>query len=140
MTWSESVALSFGWIDGRRKSIDQFGYKIRFTPRQNASKWSRINLKLAEELIALNVMTPAGLAAYEGRPARTADYSYEQPRTEHTAIRSLKSDERALTFFRAQPPSYRKLMSFWLESAKKPETRARRVARLIAACRAGKRL
>src|SRR3954467_14913497 len=69
ITWPESVdaALCFGWIDGVRRSIDAASYSIRFTPRRSRSFWSNVNVKRAEELIALGLMQPAGLRAFESR-------------------------------------------------------------------------
>ncbi len=69
ITWPESVdgALCFGWIDGVRRSIDASSYTIRFTPRRSRSIWSNVNVKRAEELIALGLMQPAGLRAFEAR-------------------------------------------------------------------------
>src|SRR3954470_16018200 len=69
ITWPESVdaALCFGWIDGVRRSIDESSYTIRFTPRRSRSIWSRVNIRRAEELIALGRMRPAGMRAFEAR-------------------------------------------------------------------------
>jgi uncharacterized protein YdeI (YjbR/CyaY-like superfamily) len=88
-------------------------------------------------------MRPAGLAAFAKRlPNRSGIYSYEQrPVNLPDEYRAqLATDPRALAFFDAQPPGYRKLMAWYVVSAKKEETRTQRVARLLDACRAGKRL
>ena len=78
ITWPESVAeaLSFGWIDGVRRRIDDASYSIRFTPRKADSVWSSVNIKKAEQLIKAGLMQPAGLRAFEKRQeARSRIYS-----------------------------------------------------------------
>jgi uncharacterized protein YdeI (YjbR/CyaY-like superfamily) len=145
ITWPESVeqALCFGWIDGVRKSIDGLSYTIRFTPRKPGSVWSRINIESAEALIARGQMQPAGLAAYEvKRENRAGIYSYEQRSAElvepYDAL--LKQNEAAWRFFEAQPASYRKAASWWIISAKKEETRRKRLETLVTSSEQGKRL
>jgi uncharacterized protein YdeI (YjbR/CyaY-like superfamily) len=145
MTWSESVdeAICFGWIDGIRKRIDDRSYAIRFTPRRPGSIWSHVNIARAEELIRQGRMGPAGLAAYEvRRENRSGVYSYEQrrPRLEEPYERILKRDESAWSFFQAQPPSYRKAVGWWIVSAKKEETRLRRLEKLRAFSARGQRV
>lgn len=137
ITWPESVdqALCFGWIDGKRKSVDEHSYTIRFTPRKRGSNWSAINVKRAKELIELGLMAPAGLAAFEARrDDRTAIYSYEQRKGaaiegEHEA--AFKRSPKAWAFFEAQPAWYRRTAAHWVISAKKEETRQKRLATLI---------
>jgi uncharacterized protein YdeI (YjbR/CyaY-like superfamily) len=145
VTWQESVdeALCVGWIDGIRKRIDEASYKIRFTPRRPRSIWSAVNASRVAALKKEGRMRPAGLAAFAKKlENRSGIYSYEQrPQSLPEEYRALLSvDPRALEFFDAQPPGYRKLMAWYVVSAKKEETRAQRVARLLDACRAGKRL
>jgi uncharacterized protein YdeI (YjbR/CyaY-like superfamily) len=146
LTWTEAVreALCFGWIDGVRRSIDSDSYSNRFTPRRPRSNWSAINLKHVEELIREGRMHPAGLAAYEARaPARTGVYSYEQRHEaalEPAQEEQFRADEQAWQFFQAQPPSYRTTAIYWVVSARKPETRARRLATLIDDSRHGRRI
>jgi uncharacterized protein YdeI (YjbR/CyaY-like superfamily) len=136
VTWPESVdeALCFGWIDGIRKSLGPESYTNRFTPRKARSTWSAINVKRARELIELGLMQPAGLAAFEAREERrTGIYSYEQRPQELPPEyeRQLKKNRRAWAFWRGVAPSYRKAATWWVISAKKEETRARRLALLI---------
>lgn len=136
ITWPESVreALRFGWIDGLRKSIDDQSYRIRFTPRRPTSSWSRVNVAFAEELIARGRMEPAGLAAFEARSDRRAGaYTYEQEdgAAEAHVERELKRNRAAWAFFQAQPPWYRRTSARWVMSAKRDETRQRRLATLI---------
>ena len=137
LTWPESVreALRFGWIDGLRRSIDGESYRIRFTPRKPKSNWSQINVRFAEELIAEGRMEPAGLAAFGARPARpSGGYTYEQGGggAEAHVERELKKNRAAWAFFQAQPPWYRRTCARGVMSAKKDETRRRRLATLVA--------
>ncbi len=145
MTWPESVdqALCFGWIDGVRKRIDDASYTIRFTPRKKTSIWSAVNIKRVAELTALGLMQPAGSAAFElRRENRSGIYAYEQRRdTLEPHYEALfRKDPVAWKFFQAQPPSYRKVACWWVVSAKKEETRLKRLATLIADSAHGQRL
>jgi uncharacterized protein YdeI (YjbR/CyaY-like superfamily) len=143
ITWPEAVdqALCFGWIDGVRRRIDDTSYSIRFTPRKARSTWSAVNIRRMNELVGEGLVAPAGLAAFERRADdRSAIYSYEQrkaARLEPDQERRLRADERARAFFEAQPPSYRRAAIHWVTSAKKPETRERRLAQLIECSAAG---
>ncbi|HSP63455.1 MAG TPA: YdeI/OmpD-associated family protein [Pyrinomonadaceae bacterium] len=145
ITWPESVeeALSFGWIDGIRKRIDDESYKIRFTPRKPSSTWSTVNIKIAERLVKQKRMQPAGLKAFEARKEyRSGIYSYEQrsPELVEPYARKLKQNKAAWDFFQAQPPSYRKMMNWFIVGAKLEETRNKRLDRLIDASAKGLRL
>ncbi len=145
ITWPESVneALCFGWIDGIRKRVDDVSYKIRFTPRRRGSIWSTINIKRARELTKEKRMRPAGAIAFKARRQyKSGIYSYEQRSAELPEPYSggLKKNKAACDFFEAQPPSYRKMMSWYILSAKKEETRSQRLNRLIAASAKRKRL
>jgi uncharacterized protein YdeI (YjbR/CyaY-like superfamily) len=136
ITWPESVdeALCFGWIDGIRKSLDDLSYTIRFTPRKASSTWSSVNIKRARELNAQGLMRPAGIAAFEKRKEnRSGIYSYEQrsDKLVEPYASKLKQNKTAWNFFQAQTPSYRKAVSWWVVSAKKEETRLKRLAELI---------
>jgi uncharacterized protein YdeI (YjbR/CyaY-like superfamily) len=145
ITWPESVdqALCFAWIDGVRKRIDDDSYMIRFSPRKQTSIWSSINTARAKELIKQELMQPAGLKAFKVRKEyRSGIYSYEQRSAELVEPYSekLKRNKAAWDFFQAQPPSYRKMMSWWIVSAKQEETRLKRLHRLVAESAAGRRL
>lgn len=146
ITWPESVdeALCFGWIDGVRKSVDAERYVIRFTPRRTGSVWSRVNIRRAEALIAAGRMRSAGRKAFDARdPARTERYSFEQrlvAKLDREAEARFRADARAWRFFQSTPPGYRRLVTWWVVSAKREATRARRLDRLIAECAAGRRL
>lgn len=145
ITWPESVdeALCFGWIDGIRKRIDDESYVIRFTPRKPTSVWSAVNMRNVERLIKENRMQPAGMKAYEARKEyRTGIYSYEQrsPELIEPYAGTLKRNRAAWKFFQAQPPSYRKMMNWFVVSAKREETRLKRLETLIKASAKGQRL
>jgi len=135
ITWPESVeALCFGWIDGIRKNIDEESYMIRFTPRKPTSIWSAVNIRNAEKLIEQKRMEPAGLKAYQARKEnRSGIYSYEQrsPELVEPYLGKLKRNKAAWKFFQAQPPSYRKVMNWWVVSAKQEVTRLKRLEQLI---------
>jgi uncharacterized protein YdeI (YjbR/CyaY-like superfamily) len=145
ITWPESVeeALCFGWIDGIRKRIDDESYQIRFTPRKPSSTWSTVNIRIAQRLIEEQRMQPAGMKAFEARKEnRSGIYSYEQrsPELEEKYARKLKRNTAAWKFFQAQPPSYRKMINWWIISARQEETRTKRLDRLIDASAKGLRL
>ena len=145
ITWPESVdeALCFGWIDGIRKRIDESSYKIRFTPRRRGSIWSAVNIRRAIELKRAKRMRSAGLKAFAARlEYRSGIYSYEQRPDEmpENYARLIKKNTAAWDFFQAQPPSYRKMMSWFILSAKREATRSQRIARLIQASARRKRL
>lgn len=145
ITWPESVdqALCFGWIDGVRRRIDDVSYSIRFTPRKQISNWSAINITRVAELTKLGLMRPAGLHAFEQRREdKSAIYAYENAvRTLDPADeKTFRANRKAWTFFNAQAPSYCRVCIYWVTSAKKEETRARRLATLIKDSANGQRL
>jgi len=136
-------ALCFGWIDGIRKGVDGISYQIRFTPRRRRSIWSAINVKRAKELVRQKQMRPTGLKAFAARiDNKSGIYSYEQRSTElnQPYAKLLKKNKAAWNFFEQQPPFYRKMIGWWIISAKKEETRMARLAKLIGASAKGKRL
>jgi uncharacterized protein YdeI (YjbR/CyaY-like superfamily) len=146
MTWPESVdeALCYGWIDGVRRRVDDERYTIRFTPRKPGSIWSAVNLKRAGELIERGLMQPPGLKAFDARREdRSRTYAYEQAGgpalgDEFEAI--FRANEPAWKFFQAQAPSYRRTAAWWIISAKREDTRRKRLATLIEDSTAGRRL
>lgn len=146
ITWPESVdeALCVGWIDGIRKTIDDISYKNRFTPRRSTSTWSAVNIGRVVELTRQGRMRPAGLKAFgERKEAKTGIYAYEQREAavlDEAAEQEFRKNAKAWNFFQAQAPWYRKTITWWLVSAKKEETRAKRFATLIAESAAGRRL
>ena len=144
--WPQSVdeALCFGWIDGIRRNIDAESYSIRFTPRRERSTWSSINIRRVKVLSKEGRMSEAGLAAYLRRSKdRSAIYAYEQRATAELTpaeTREFKASPGAWEFFANLAPSYRHKVLYWITSSAKPETRTKRLARIIAASAAGKKL
>jgi len=136
--WPQSVdeALCFGWIDGVRRSLGEEGYTIRFTPRRAGSIWSSINIRRVTALKRQGRMQPAGLAAFARRSLdRSVIYAYEQRDTAKLAaaeIRRFKTQPEAWQYFSTLAPSYRHKAIYWITSARKPETRSSRLARIIA--------
>ena len=146
MTWPESVdeALCTGWIDGVRRRVDDESYTIRFTPRRPRSIWSAVNIARVAELTRQGRMRLAGIAAFQRRTeARSGIYSYEQREAatlDAAAEQRFAGTPGAWDFFQAQTPSYRRVATHWVISAKRPETREKRLAALIADSGAGLRL
>lgn len=145
ITYAEALdeALCFGWIDGVRKSLNETSYMQRFTPRKPRSIWSNINVKHVERLKREGRMHPAGLAAYERRaPERTGIYSFENAPRELPPEyeKTFRQNKAAWKFFQDQPPGYKRLMIFRTVSAKKEETRLRRLKQLIESSEKGERL
>ena len=143
ITYPESVdeALCFGWIDGIRIGLDAESYKNRFTPRRPGSLWSPFNINRVEELITLGRMQPAGLAAFEARKEKVFGeftYANRSPDLAEPYAGILKQNEAAWTFYQAQPPSYRKVVNWWVVCAKKEETRLKRLAELADCCARGR--
>jgi len=134
-------ALCFGWIDGRREALDERYFLQRFTARRSRSRWSRINRQHAERLIAEGRMRPAGLAeverakadgrweaAYEGQKSATVPDDLQ---------RELDARPNAKAFFAELNSQNRYAILYRLQDAKKPETRARRLAKFVAMLEAG---
>lgn len=140
LTYHEALdeALCFGWIDGKKQSVDAESYAQRFTPRRKGSVWSKINLAKAQLLIEAGRMQPAGLAALERQVP--ANYSFEAP-MELSAEYLARFDPQALAFWEAQPyASYRRAAAHWVMSARQEPTRERRLAQLIEDSRNGLRI
>jgi uncharacterized protein YdeI (YjbR/CyaY-like superfamily) len=137
ITWPESVrvALCFGWIDGVRKSLDETSYTIRFTPRKTTSTWSSININLVRKLTKQGLMHPAGLKAFAARNAKKSGiYSYEQrknPKFTREQEKQFRANKTAWEFFRSQAPWYQRVTTYWVISAKREETKRKRLSELI---------
>ena len=136
ITYAQALdeALCYGWIDGVRRSLDETSYTIRFTPRKASSIWSNVNIKRAEELIELGLMQPAGLKVFnKRRPDKSGIYSFEtdERQLETGYEEQFRAHSEAWDFFQSQPPYYQKTARFWVMSAKKEETRLKRLATLI---------
>lgn len=137
ITYGEALdeALCYGWIDGVRRRIDGESFSIRFSPRKPRSIWSRINVAHAERLQREGKMTKAGLAAFAAREERrTGIYSFEQQPKELPPgyRRAFRANPGAWAWFERQAPWYRRTSTHWVVSAKREETRQRRLAQLIA--------
>jgi len=137
ITWPESVqvALCFGWIDGVRKSLNETSYTIRFTPRKPTSTWSSININLVRKLTKQGLMHPAGLKAFAARNAKKSGiYSYEQrknPKFTREQEKQFRANKTAWEFFRSQVPWYQRVTTYWVISAKREETKIKRLSLLI---------
>jgi uncharacterized protein YdeI (YjbR/CyaY-like superfamily) len=135
-------ALCFGWIDGHRRSLGAEAHTIRFTPRRKGSIWSKVNVERFEALKAAGLMTPAGEAAYERDKHRSGLYSYEKPLASLTAEEEaqFRKNKAAWADWEKRPAGYRRSALGWITAAKKPETRAKRLAELMAVSAEGQRL
>ena len=147
ITWPESVdvALCFGWIDGVRRGVDETTYTIRFTPRRPRSIWSAVNVRRFAELDAVGLVTDAGRRAFDARREdRTAVYAHEQaspPALDDAFEARFRTESPdGWAWLEGQPPYYRRQAAHWVMSAKRPETRERRLATLIADSSAGVRV
>jgi uncharacterized protein YdeI (YjbR/CyaY-like superfamily) len=138
------AALCFGWIDGVRKSLDETSYMIRFTPRKPTSTWSSINITLVQKLTKQDLMRPAGLKAFAARSAKKSGiYSYEQRKSARFTREQgklFRANKPAWDFFQSQPPGYKQLTTYWVTTAKKEETRQKRLSELIAHSRHQRRI
>jgi uncharacterized protein YdeI (YjbR/CyaY-like superfamily) len=134
-------ALSFGWIDGRREALDERYFLQRFTPRRPRSRWSRINRDTAERLIAEGRMREPGRAEVERAKADGRwEAAYEGQRSSTVPAdlqRELDARPKARAFFAELSNQNRYAILYRLQDAKKPETRARRLAKFVAMLEAG---
>jgi uncharacterized protein YdeI (YjbR/CyaY-like superfamily) len=137
VTYKEAVdeALCFGWIDGIRKGIDEISYTNRFTPRKRSSNWSAININRVGELLKLKLMKPPGMKAFNDRDGkRTESYSFEQrkdPTLPAGFIKQFKANKKAWNYFSSQAPWYQRTSVWWVISAKREETKIKRLNILI---------
>ena len=135
-------ALCFGWIDGVRKSLGEEAYTIRFTPRRKKSIWSKVNLDRFAALKGGGLMTAAGELALAESTGPKGVYAYERPLAELTADEEarFKANAAAWADWEKRPPGYRKVVLHWVTSAKRAETRARRLGILIESSAAGEKI
>jgi uncharacterized protein YdeI (YjbR/CyaY-like superfamily) len=145
LSYAEALdeALCYGWIDGVRHRLDADSFSIRFTPRKPRSIWSRVNVGHVERLIKSGRMTKAGMAAWEARDEkRTGIYAFERPPAALSPAftRRFRDNEKAWSWFQAQPPWYRRTTTHWVMNAKREETRERRLAALVDCCARGSRI
>ncbi len=139
LQWAEAVreALCFGWIDSMAQRIDDDTRRQRWTPRKPGSNWSTVNINAVAELTARGRMRPAGLAAFaKRREDRSGIYAYETRDLawleHHEAL--LRANDRAAAFWDAATPSYRKVATNWVVTAKREATRDARMAQLVDDC------
>ena len=135
-------ALCFGWIDGIRKSLGDDAYTIRFTPRRKGSIWSKVNVERYAALKAEGQMTPAGERAYEENKEKSGLYAYER---ELAALSPddearFRKNKAAWADWEKRPPGYRKTVLHWLTSAKRQETREKRLAILMESSARGEKI
>jgi uncharacterized protein YdeI (YjbR/CyaY-like superfamily) len=136
ITWPQSVdqALCFGWIDGVRRSVDDQRYCIRFTPRKPSSMWSAINIKKVEDLTKAGLMRAAGYKAFALRTEnRSRVYSHEKEPAVLASeyVQQFKANKLAWKFFQLQPPSYKKVITHWIMTAKQEKTQLSRLEKAI---------
>lgn len=145
MTWPQSVdeALCFSWIDGIRKKVDDVSYKVRFTPRRAKSTWSKLNIERVAALRAARKMHAAGRAAFARREENSRKSSVQNRESAKLGVaeqREFRRHAAAWQFYLAQPPGYRRLTTWWIIRAKRPDTRRKRLQRLIDESRARRRM
>lgn len=146
VTYAEAldVALCFGWIDGQKKSYDAESFLQRFTPRQKRSPWSKRNREHVERLVAAGEMHEAGLAAVNAAKADGRwDRAYDSPGTMTVPpdfLAALNEHPDARAFFESLKSANRFAMLYRIQTAVKPETRARRIAQFVAMLRRGESL
>jgi uncharacterized protein YdeI (YjbR/CyaY-like superfamily) len=146
VTYAEAleVALCYGWIDGRKGALDDEHWLQRFTPRRPRSKWSKLNCEKAAELIARGEMRPAGLAQVESAKADgrwDAAYAGQRTMTVPDDLQAaLDADDAARAFFATLDGANRYAMLYRIQDAKRPETRARRIATFVEMLANGEKL
>jgi uncharacterized protein YdeI (YjbR/CyaY-like superfamily) len=120
-------AICFGWIDGKRKKLDDQRFMQRFTPRKPDSRWSAINIERAKKLIAENKMSPHGLAAFH--PERKIE---SHPTDLPGALRKeFQCHAKAWKKFQDFPPYYQRMTIAWVATAKREETQRKRLQQLL---------
>jgi uncharacterized protein YdeI (YjbR/CyaY-like superfamily) len=136
VTYDESVeeALCFGWIDSKPNVLDEDRYMLLFSPRKPKSPWSQLNKQRIEALIAQGLMTPAGLEKIESAKKDGSWNTYdnvEDLTVPDDLAQALAANPTAQGYFEAFPPSSKKIILWWIASAKKPETRAKRIEETV---------
>ncbi len=145
LTYNDAVeeAVCFGWIDGVKRSIDDERYTHRFTPRNETSRWSATNRKRAEKMIGAGMMTDAGREVIE-QAKRSGNWNPPRPKIDVSVspelAEELRKHEKAARYFDSLAPSYRTQFTGWINSAKRPETRKRRLAETMELLEQGRKL
>ncbi|MGH9118542.1 MAG: YdeI/OmpD-associated family protein, partial [Acidimicrobiales bacterium] len=135
-------ALCFGWIDGRGRRLDDQRTRLLVTPRRPASGWSRVNKERIARLLAAGAMTPAGIVVVEAAKASGTWVAFDDIENlvePDDLRRALDADPVARGNWEGFPPSARKAILVWVTSAKRPDTRARRVRETVEEAAAGRR-
>ena len=134
--WPESVdvALCFGWIDGIRKRHDESSYKVRFTPRRPGSRWSARNVGRMESLIAAGLAEESGLAAFRSRNTEAPDSKPAATDLPEEYLARVRAVPQAWEYFQRARRSYQRQVAAWITSAKREETRLRRLGTLVESC------
>ena len=137
-------ALCFGWIDGVKRSIDEDRYMHRFSPRKLESKWSKLNKERAQRMLKTGQMAPAGEKAIK---LAKKNGKWTQPVSAHTNFSMppelqarLNKNKKAATFFASLAPSYQRQYIAWIATAKRPETKRRRLDQSIGLLNRGEKL
>jgi len=136
--YSDAVkeALCFGWIDSKVKTLDDERYQQIFTPRKPKSVWSKLNKQYVEELVAQGLMTDAGLEKITAAQQNQSWFALDEVEAlviPEDLAQALSADERADRNFAEFNPSTKKNVLFWISSAKRPDTRLRRINQTIEA-------
>lgn len=142
VTYVEALdeALCFGWIDGVRRPLDAQSFTHRFTPRQLKSAWSDVNIRKFTALKKQGLIRPAGQAACDRRKKSADNDESRERQLDPAFTKRLRADAGAWRYWRTLPPGYKRLVSFWVMSARQPETRERRFALLFRYVRLGQRI
>ena len=144
MTYAEALdqALCYGWIDGREETIDKLSWLQKFTPRRPKSGWSKINIQHVERLMKAGEMTPAGMEAVEAAKAdgrwKTAYASSRDAAPPEDFLKELSKSKKAEAFFNTLNKANVYSIVYRLETAKKPETREKRMKMILAMMEQGK--
>jgi uncharacterized protein YdeI (YjbR/CyaY-like superfamily) len=140
---AQALALCFGWVETRTRSMDDHSYAIRYKPRKKNGVWSQNNIEKMETLIAEGMAMPAGILDFQNRKKEnTQRYSYENQPLDFSDDRlaSFQLNSIAWRFWESTSPSYRRKVTFWVERAQLPATRDRRFTQLVEACERGQKL
>jgi uncharacterized protein YdeI (YjbR/CyaY-like superfamily) len=144
ISWSEAVdeALCFGWIDSTKKTIDKERYMQYFSKRKPKSNWSKINKEKVAKLIQNKLMTKAGFKSIETAKQNGAWIildDVENLIVPTDLLTALSKSENSMEFFQSQSKSFRKVILYWIISAKRIETRQKRIAEVVRSAGNGKR-
>jgi uncharacterized protein YdeI (YjbR/CyaY-like superfamily) len=144
LTYAEALdqALCYGWIDGQKKPFDELSWLQKFTPRRPKSGWSKVNTQHVERLIKAGTMTPAGMKAVEAARAdgrwKTAYSSSRSAAPPEDFLKELSKNKKAEAFFKTLNKANIYSIVYRLETAKKPETREKRMKTILAMMEQGK--